>query len=175
MFVEPSGVGTLCHGTIPYSPPYSYVPRPGDPAVRRYGSLRPHTSGVIAPFAEQQCLCSRPPKYEPGQGRTQGGGGGGRKGCPPWGFRRRHPKPIQKSRNLCGNPPKKHVRTVKDPLTIWVYLENGHTRKTRLLLASGTPLNIRTPLSIRAPYAHQGPLEHQESLGTGPFLVWRGP
>ena len=32
---------------------------------------------------------------------------------------RRHPKPAQKSRNMCGNPPKKHVRTVEGPLAIW--------------------------------------------------------
>ena len=81
---------------------------------------------------------------------------------------RRHPKPTQKSRNLCGNPLKKHVRTVEGPLTIWIYLENGTTRKNRI------PLGIRGPSEYQAPLWAPGALLEAPD---GPRTSWyfKGP
>ena len=119
------------------------------------------------------------------QGRAQGGRA---KGARPFGvfgplraegprgpkLLRRHPKPTQKSRNLCGNPPKKHVRTVEGLLTIWVHVPRKQAhQKNRTLLsirgpsehqgplwASGAPLGIRgSSEPSGAPLSHQGPSE----------------
>ena len=72
------------------------------------------------------------------QGRTQGGGRGASLGV--FGSLRvegpRGPNSCEDIRNphrrheICAENHKKHVRAVERPLAIWVYLENGPTRKT---------------------------------------------
>ena len=107
------------------------------------------------------------------QGRTQGG----RKGLPLGGFGplraegprllkflRRHPKPTQKSRKLCGYPQKTRPDSRGPSDHLGLPRKRAHQKNRAPLSIRGTseyqgPLNNRTPLNIRGPLSHQGPSE----------------
>ena len=96
----------------------------------------------------------------PGQGRSQGGGGGEGECLPGvFGDPRVDGPRVQDSgggnRNphisheICAETDKKHVRAVGAPLTIWSREKNR------------APLTIRGPPNCQGPYEYEGSCEHQ--------------